>query len=351
MKIVFLKDLETNETIAKDIYDEEGRLLIATGTKVSKGTISFLKKNNVFLVHVEDEKLSDIKVDRKMQKLKAKTLNKMPLIFNNILTGEYENTKEAMETVDELVDYVVEKGTINTNLYEVKLYDDYTYVHCLDTGIMAAFLGMSMGLTTAEVKELSISAMLHDIGKTKISNAIINKKSKLSDNEYEEMKKHPGFGRDILKNIGILSEKVVAGVYQHHERYDGNGYPEGIKGDEISLFGKLISICDVFTAVSANRSYRNRFKPNEAYELILASAGTMFDPKLVVDFKNTFFIYPLGSCVRLSNGIEGYVVKQNKGFPDRPIIRVIYGKTKEEEITPYEIDLLQHNDIIIDEVI
>lgn len=112
----------------------------------------------------------------------------MPLIFNNILTGEYKNTMEAMETVDELVDYIVDKGTVNTNLYEVKLYDDYTYIHCLDTGIMAAFLGLSMGLNTARIKDLSIAAMLHDIGKTKIPSEIINKKEKLTDQEYAIIK-------------------------------------------------------------------------------------------------------------------------------------------------------------------
>lgn len=149
----------------------------------------------------------------------------------------------------------------------------------------------------------------------------------------------------------MLSEEVIDGVFNHHERYDGSGYPRGLKGNEISQFGRIISICDVFTAVSANRSYRLRFKPNEAYELILSGSGSMFDPDFVDEFRNTFFIYPLGSCVRLSNGVEGYVVKQNKSFPDRPVIRVIYEKDKANSISPYEIDLLQHNDIIIEEVI
>lgn len=351
MRIVFIKDLKPDDVIAKDIYDDSGKLLITAGTKVARGSISFLKSKRVVLVHIEDEKLSDVKVDKKLEKLKTRTLAKMPLVFNNLITGNYESCKEAMETVDELVDYIAQKGTINTNLYEVKLYDDYTYVHCLDTGMMAAFLGLSMGLNTARLKDLTISGMFHDIGKTKISSELINKEGRLTDEEFEIIKMHPQYGKEILQKLGVLNDEVIQGVFQHHERYDGSGYPRGTEGMKISQFGRIIGICDVFTAVSANRSYRMRFKPNEAYELILSGTGSMFDPELVDEFRNVFFIYPLGSCVKLSNGIEGYVVKQNKRFPDRPVIRIIYEGDNKAAISPYEIDLLQHNDIIIEEVI
>lgn len=351
MKMVFIKDLKPDDIIAKDIYDDTGKLLIKEGTKIGRGSINFLKSRNVFMVHVEDEKLDDIKVDKKLQKVKTNTLTKMPLVFNNLITGDYESCKEAMETVDELVDYIAKKGTINTNLYEVKMYDNYTYIHCLDTGIMAAFLGLSMGMSTARLKDLTISGILHDIGKTKIPSEIINKHGKLTDEEFKIIKQHPQYGKDILKKLNVLGDEVMDGIFQHHERYDGSGYPKGLAGKGISQFGRIISICDVFTAVSANRSYRNRFKPNEAYELILSGAGSMFDPELVDEFRSVFFVYPLGSCVKLSNGIEGYVVNQNEHFPDRPIIRVVYEGADKKSISPYEIDLLQHNDIIIQEVI
>lgn len=351
MKMVFIKDLKPDDVIVKDIYDDSGKLLIKSGTKVGRGSINFLRSKKVILVHIEDEKLDDIKVDKKLGKLKTKVLSKMPLVFNNLITGDYEGCKEAMETVDELINYIAQKETVNTNLYEVKMYDNYTYIHCLDTGMMAAFLGLSMGFSTARLKDLTVSGMLHDIGKTKIPNEIINKQGKLADNEFQIIKQHPQYGKDILTKLGVLSDEVIEGVFQHHERYDGSGYPRGLSGTKISQFGRIIGICDVFTAVSANRSYRVRFKPNEAYELILSGSGSMFDPELVEEFRNTFFIYPLGSCVKLSNGIEGYVVNQNKHFPDRPIIRVVYEGTDKKPISPYEIDLLQHNDIIIEEVI
>lgn len=121
--------------------------------------------------------------------------------------------------------------------------------------------------------------------------------------------------------------------------------------DKISYWSKIVSVCDVYTAVSANRSYRPRFSPNEAYELVLSGANIMFDDKIVNAFRRTFAVYPLGCCVRLSNGTEGYVVKQNENFADKPIIRVLYDPVTKNPIQPYEIDLVEKINVVIESVV
>lgn len=351
MKMVFLRDLEPECIIGKSVYSNEGKLLIKSGTKTTRDNINFLRKNMIFFVYIEEDALDDVKIDEEFDKIRGDTLGQLPGAFQNLLVGDKENFEKTMNVMNNLVDYIVADGSTNINLYELKNYDQYTYIHCIDTGIMTCFLGKSLGYSGEKLKELSISGLLHDIGKVKIPNEIINKKEKLTEEEFNTLKLHAKYGTEIIGRYNIFSKEILRGIYEHHEKYDGTGYPRGLKGDQISEYARIISICDVFTAVSANRSYRKRFNPSEAYELILSGSGTSFDPNIVQKLRMTFFVYPLGSCVRLSNGVEGYVVRQNESFPDRPIIRVTYDTKTRQPISPYEVDLMGANNVVIQEVV
>lgn len=351
MKMVFLRELKPDQIIVKSVYNNDGKLLIKSGTKTTREVINFLRKSMVFFVYVEDDALDDVKVDEELDKVKVKALEKMPEVFDNLLTGDKDSAKKSMKVIYNLVDYIVADGSTNTNLYELKTYDEYTYIHCLDTGIMACFLGKSLGYKGEKLKELSVSGVLHDIGKIKISSEIINKKGKLTEEEFKDLKLHPKYGKEIVEKYDNFSDDTLRGICEHHEKYDGTGYLAGLKGKDISEFARIISICDVFTAVSANRSYRKRFNPNEAYELILSGSGSSFDPEIVQKFRMTFFVYPLGSCVKLSNGVEGYVVRQNESFPDKPVIRVTYDTVTRQPISPYEVNLMENLNVVIKEVI
>jgi HD-GYP domain-containing protein (c-di-GMP phosphodiesterase class II) len=125
----------------------------------------------------------------------------------------------------------------------------------------------------------------------------------------------------------------------------------GLQGNELNKAASIVSVCDVYDAVTNDRSYRKKLKPNECYELILAGSGTAFDSDVVKKFKETFAVYPLGCCLRLSNGVEGYVIKQNKNFPDRPIIRVLYDTDTKKPISFYEIDLLGESSLTVEAIV
>lgn len=347
MKIVFVNDLEADSILAKDVINSSGMLLLKKGTRVSRQNIKVLKKNVVLLVYIQDDLLSDIKTDEKLDKLKENAIQQIPDIFEKIVSGNHVESAEVLKPIENLVDHVISEGEVNTNLFEVRTFDDYTYIHSVDTCIMATLLGLNIGFDKEKLKKLSTAAVLHDIGKTKIKREIINKKGKLSKEECIEMRKHPTYGKEILSNMKDISNEIISAVEQHHERVDGKGYPYKLRGSQINEYAKIISICDVFTAVSANRSYRVRFDPKEAYELVLSGADVMFDRDIVQEFRNTFFVYPLGCHIRLSNGIGGYVARQNKFFPDRPVIRIINYETAYS----YEIDLLENPSIAIDNII
>lgn len=351
MRLELTRNIKGNEVLDKDIIACDGKVLLSKGNKLSLKYKMDLINNGIYFVYIKDDRLSDIKNDEVIEQLKVTALQDIPILFNNILDNDKMKVKKTMHSVEDLVDYVIRKKEINTNLFEMKTYDNYTYIHCIDTGIMATYLATCLDFDDDKAKRVGMAAMFHDIGKMQVPISIINKKSKLTNDEIAEIRKHPIYGGEILRKAGVFPEDVIMGVIEHHERYDGNGYPFGLAKNEICEFAKIISICDVFTAISADRSYRKKFKPNEAYEYILSNGNIMFDMKYVEQFRKNFYIYPLGCHVKLSNGLNGYVVKQNKGFPDRPIIRILRDENKVEVNQCYQIDLVKRPNILIKDVI
>lgn len=348
MRLEFINRVRVDEVLGRNIYTEDGSVLLRSGIKLTQSYIEKLKELGVFYVYVEDSRLDDISVeDEKLSDLKAITMKNMSKIMKNITVADKKGTKNSLAIVEDLVTHIIEMGDVNKSLYDIQTYDNYTYLHSIDTGIMATFLGMSMNLTATQLKELSIGAILHDIGKTIIHSDIITKPGKLTAEEFKEIKQHPTYGRKILEKNFSISSDVLKAVEHHHERADGKGYPYGLFVNQISRYAKIIAICDVYDAVSNDRCYRQKFSPVDAYELILAGSGSAFDEEIVKKFKETFSVFPLGVCLKLSNGVEGYVIKQNKNFPDRPVLRVLYEGENKKPIKFYEIDLLKYNNLVV----
>lgn len=352
MRLEFIDRVRENEVLGKNILINDGKILLRAGVQLSRRYLEKLKELGVFFVYIKDDRLEDVMVeDDRLSELKQATMKNMSNIIKNIHSYNSKDVTDSLKILQELVDYIIDMGDINKSLYDIQTYDNYTFVHSLDTCIMSSFLGLSYGFCEKELKELAVGAILHDIGKIKISNKIINKTGPLTDEEYMEVKKHPIYGEEILSKNVHIPENAIKAVLQHHERIDGKGYPYNLSDKDISKFAKIVCICDVYDAVSNDRVYRKKFSPNEAYELILAGSGTAFDNNLVKSFRETFAVYPLGCCVKLSNSVEGYVIRQNRNFPDRPVIRVLYDKDTKLPIPFYEIDLLECTNLVIESIV
>ena len=348
MRLEFIDRIKDSEVLGRNILSNDGNILLRSGVKLNYRYVERLKKLGVFFVYVEDDRLDDIPTeDERLSELKQKTMKNMSRIMKNVYTCNSREVKDSLNIVEDMVDYIISMGDINTSLYDIRSYDNYTYVHSLDTCIMSSFLGLANGFNEKELKELAIGAILHDIGKVNIDNKVISKCGALSDEEFLEIRRHPIYGEEILTKNFRIPDNAIKAVIQHHERIDGRGYPYKLMDKEISRFAKIVCICDVYDAVSNDRVYRKKFSPNEAYELILAGSGTAFDRDMVQKFRETFAVYPLSCCVRLSNSVEGYVIRQNKNFPDRPVIRILYDSNTKAAIPYFEIDLLQHPNLVI----
>lgn len=345
MRLEVIDRVKEDQVLGKSVFANNGQILLKAGVKLTNLYISKLKKLGVFYIYVEDARLDDVQVeDEKLTELKQSAIRSMSNVAANLYNGEKKSLKDSVQKVENMIDYIIDMGDVNKSIYDIQTYDNYTFIHSLDTCIMSSFLGITAKIDRYNLKELGIGAILHDIGKTKIPINILNKRGKLTEEEFMEIRKHPTYGVNILKGNYSIPDSAIKIVGQHHERVDGKGYPNGLKGNQISKFAKLVCICDVYDAISSDRCYRKKFNPNEAYELILSGSGSLFDRDIVLYFQNTFAIYPLGCHVKLSNNEYGYVVRQNSGFPDRPVIRVFLDENSKHY---HEINLLNNTKIII----
>ena len=211
-------------------------------------------------------------------------------------------------------------------------------MHCVSVaGLMTAF-AVEMGLDAETIQQVAIGGMVHDIGKTLVPDKILNKPGKLDDDEFVVMKHHVNFSDQLLKEHTGLSQVARDVTLLHHERMDGTGYPQGLKGDEISLIGQMSAIVDVYDALTSVRVYKDAWEPSVTLKKLMEWSPAHFNPKLVQNFIKCLGIYPVGSLVELNSGRVGVVMEQGKDIL-RPLLRVIYNTRLNGYIKVIELDL------------
>lgn len=191
MRLEFIDKVKDNEILGKSILTSDGQMLLKTGVRLTSNYLSKLKEMGVLYIYIKDDRLEDINVeDEKFIQLKQRTIKSVADISKNIHGYTGKKFKEVISSIENLVNYIIDIGDVNKSLYDIKTYDNYTYLHSLDTCVMTSFLGIALGFKDEELKDLGIGASLHDIGKTEVPLKILNKKGKLNDEEFEEIKKH-----------------------------------------------------------------------------------------------------------------------------------------------------------------
>lgn len=352
MRLININKAKTGDILGQSIFGNDGCLILSQGIALTDAYINRLINMGISCLYIDDDRLDDIKPqDPELVAIKGEAIKSLSKVFSKLEYDDGEKIKEARMSVAEIVEYLLDNKETNCSyIMDIKTFDNYTYVHSLNTCMLTLFFGIQMSYSRNMLIDLGTGSLLHDVGKTKIPINILNKRGKLTSDEYEIVRKHPIYGYEMLKKADEVNDISKLVVLQHHEKVDGTSYPYGIKSDKIVKYAKIACISDVYDAIISDRVYRKGFAANEAYEFIMAGSGTFFDIKLVQIFKNSFSIYPLGVCVKLSDGVEGFVVKHNKGFPDRPVVRVFYDEYG-NVIAPYEINLMEKLNITIDSII
>lgn len=220
-----------------------------------------------------------------------------------------------------------------------KRYASWLISHMVNVAIISVKLGIGLRLPDADLHELALSGFLHDIGMLKIPNKIIFKQGRLTDAEFEIVKRHPEHGLHYISHLKDTMPYLISAVYQEHERYDGSGYPQGLKGNDISPFARIIGLADTFEALVHGRAYRDGFITQKAIQTIIQYRGKSFDPKILKAMINTISIFPVGSYVQLNTGEIAKVVSVNKQRPVRPVVEVVKDTNGNIVDSPYRIDL------------
>lgn len=212
----------------------------------------------------------NVAVEKKAKVLYSKAIS----VINNLFDDpKLANVKECEKLVEGFITLVKDDNATVSSLMKIAAHDYYTHTHSINVSIYSLAFGHYLGLDDEMMHKLSMSSILHDLGKSKVSYQIINKNGKLTDEEFEIMKNHPADGYDIALSMGINDQDVLQGIRHHHEKMDGTGYPDGLKDTQISLFARIIGICDIFDALTTKRSYKPPLSTFEAISLMKERIG------------------------------------------------------------------------------
>lgn len=263
------------------------------------------------------------------RKSRDKTRSYIDTMLAEAKMGKIVDTQKAKLLVAELASNIVENLDASMWLTQLKKRDEYTAIHSLNVCVLSLTFGRALGLKTDELNELGLGALLHDIGKMQVPLEILNKPGKLSKEEFEVMKTHPQKGYELLLDDNNLSADVLAIVKSHHERLSGNGYPDSLPEQNISYYTKIVSITDVYDAITSDRVYHDGMTPHDAMQRLYEWMPNNFDQELMQKFIRTLGIYPIGSVVELKTGHIGLVVKLNENHRLKPVVMLVMNKHKE----------------------
>lgn len=342
MKLVQVSALVPGMILAKDIMQNNGILLLNQDTILTAELITKLKFWGFYEVEVEEPPISlKDQQEAAIAPQIAAARDRVVDITQNIMTsGDAKDIDQNLlrGMVGDLDSQIDLNTNVLLNLSHIKTHDNYLFSHVTNVAILAMIIGKELKLSEQEQKDLGLAALLHDFGMTKVNNSIYDKSHALSPEEWAEIKQHPDHSVELLKQSGSFPEAILRGVHEHHERIDGSGYPRGIKGSDIHLFGKIIAVADVYDACISPRIYRKRMVPYQALKNLLGQPH-LFDIKILKSFVACMAIYPIGSIIKLNTGETAKVIGINQGAPFRPEIRIYLAQNGEMVKPPVRINL------------
>jgi HD-GYP domain-containing protein (c-di-GMP phosphodiesterase class II) len=266
-------------------------------------------------------------------------------VMNDVRLGKQITIEHVEHVVERIVDSIFRQQDALLPLTQLKNHDNYTFQHSVSVCALMATFGRALGLPRETVREVAIGGLLHDVGKATIPDFILNKPGKLTDAEFDQMKTHVVQSKIILEATPGISPIALAVVTQHHERFDGSGYPNKLKADEIEYYGQMSAIVDVYDAITSDRCYHTGMPPTEALRKMLEWSKFHFNPELIQVFIRSLGIYPTGSLVRLESGRLAVVDEQNLDKLTEPQVKIIF-HTRGYYLKPELIDLRYSQDNI-----
>ncbi len=349
LKPVDVKFLKEGMILSGILYSEDGKLLWPARKPLTFSFIFNLKTNKVKFVYYSPPKFKekDFPVENMFS---AETLNfaveVIEEITHEIKFGKLSLLKSAKLSIERFFHEMESFPDRFLNLLVLKNYDEYTYYHSINVGILSMFLTRKLGYNHLYTQDMGMAGFLHDIGKTKIPSKIVNKDGPLTLEEFQIMKKHPVYSYDLIKGDVSISSFVKKAVLFHHERWNGTGYPLKLKEESIGNFATIVALADVYDALTTSRPYKKALSVNDALIYILRKADIYFNSYIANKFVNEMSkmnriasFYPVGSYVLLNTGETAYITKKDGEYTLRPEMLILKNFNGKPLRTPIQVDL------------
>ena len=303
------------KVLIQDLIDEYGAIVIPKNTLVTQQIIVKAMQHPIVL-------MPEARVPDYSKQLQV-AIGQLDLVFEHAREHNRIRLGEVKRVVVPAINLLSQHPQIAELLHLLQLTDDYTVSHSLAVSVLATMIGRWMQLSNESLQSLMVAGTLHDIGKMKVPVSILNKPSRLTAQEYEEMKRHTLYGYELIKSTPEMTEEQALAALQHHERADGSGYPHGLTLDDTSMFARMIGVVDVFHAMTSKRVYH---EPKPMYEILKEMNDGMFgqyDPHVIRIFLSRMMESLIGSRVSLSDGNQGRIILIPKDAPTSPLIQTV----------------------------
>ncbi len=260
-------------------------------------------------------------------------------IMGDVRLGKQVHVEQLEPMVDKMASSILRNSGALISLNRIKNKDEYTFQHSVSVATLLMAFCRGLGFDEEIIRQAGIGGMVHDVGKMQTPDQILNKPGKLTDDEFTVMRHHVVASREILEVTPNISQTALHVAAQHHERYDGSGYPNRLKGDEISRIGQMASIIDVYDAITSDRVYHKGMAPTEALRKMFEWSKFHFNPELVHAFARVVGIYPVGALVRLESQRLAVVVEQRESNMLQPLVRAVFDAKRNHYLKPEDVDL------------
>lgn len=342
-----------NEVLAENVYASNHTLLLEKGKRLTTSDIIRLINVDIDSIYVEEQQkniaievVSQVRTlwsqeDKVFTEMYVQNLDQIKNLFTQIAEDKDISLQSYLNGYSSMLESVLEHTSMLHTLHKIKGHDDYTYRHSLNVSLLCGVIGKLLSLSLEEIWILGQCGLLHDVGKIKIPMNILQKRARLTNEEFKQMKQHSLLGYKILCNIEGIERHLREAAHYHHERLDGSGYPEGRRGDEIPFYAQIVAVADTYDALCSDRYYNRRISPYQAVrELLESSFKNQLNANIVVPFVQFMLSGYAGYSVVLTDKTCGKIVFIPPDEPDRPLIQTDTGY----------VDLRQHRSLEIAEI-
>ncbi|HYF95198.1 MAG TPA: HD-GYP domain-containing protein [Symbiobacteriaceae bacterium] len=361
MHLVPVRQISVGMRLARPILLPDGRMFLSKGAVLRESYVAPLLEQGIVSVYVVNELAPDVvAADVVSDHARQGLTGELRSVLRQIQPAVAEASRRSAAriasglsldklkpAVDKIMDELMLNRHVVVNLKDLRSADDYTLGHSVNVCILSTLLGTVTGLAPAEIKDLSVGALLHDIGKTVTPPAILGKPARLTAEETAIMNRHTTDGWNILKEQRDITYRAAIVALQHHERWGGGGYPQGLQGEQIYRYSRICAVADCYDAMTSDRAYRPGLSSVRALELLTTDMSAFFEPELVAQFTQFVAPYPVGSLVQITGGRQAVVVEVVQGKTYRPRVRPVLDAQGQALPGDQEIDLSERPDVEI----